>query len=70
MLIIIRKQQIFNSLTIPKGPINIRKQVFLMQLNEGCICGFQRLFTQILILNKLEVWPSFSAIIFIVTPEN
>ena len=40
-----------------------------MQINEVCICGFHRLFanysTEILIENNLEVWPSFSAIIFI-----
>ena len=40
-----------------------------MQINEVCLCGFQRLFThystEILLLNNLEVWPSFSAIIFI-----
>ena len=63
MLIIIRSQQTLNSLTIPKGPINIRKQVFLMQINEVCICGFQYLFTHYstekLILNNLEDWQLF-----------
>ena len=59
MLIIIRNQQTLNSLTIPKGPVNIKKQVFLMQVYEVCICGFQRLFTHYSTerwtINNLEV---------------